>query len=170
MLPRKLYDFDGVFNAIPLAGKIQEIVLPPLERKFEEYIAGGMAGPVKIDLGQAGLKIEFTVNENDRDVIKAYGDPRADGVTFRFMGAYMGDGGSEGVEAVEVTVRGRIEKLDHGSAKRHELTANKVEMPLTYYKYSSNGQVLVEIDLLSNILTVNGVDRLAQVRAAIGQR
>jgi len=170
MLPHNLYDFDGVINGVPLTGRVTEITLPVLERKLEEYIAGGQAGPVQLDLGQAALKIEFTIGENDKEVLKSYGDPRADGVSFRFMGAYMADSGSDGVEAVEIEVRGRLGKIDHGTAKRHQLTENKVEMHLTYYRYSSDGQNLLEIDVLSNVLIVNGVDRLAQVRAAIGKR
>ena len=42
------------------------------------------------------------------------------------------------------------------------------KVPLTYYKIIVDGKELVEIDALNTIFIVDGVDKLAEHRAAIG--
>ncbi|WP_019604530.1 phage major tail tube protein [Teredinibacter turnerae] len=56
-LPHKLKDFNLFGNGDSWQGKIAELALPKLTRKYEEYRGGGIDGAVEIDLGQE--KIEF---------------------------------------------------------------------------------------------------------------
>ncbi|MNV43960.1 Phage tail tube protein FII [compost metagenome] len=65
-------------------------------------------------------------------------------------------------------MRGRFVEIDPGSAKAGEATAIKYKAALSYYKLSINGETLIEIDAVNMIEMVNGVDRLAEVRAALG--
>ena len=168
MLPRKLVDFMGVYEGIPLAGLVPKIVLPSLARKLEDYNAGGLGGPVKLDLGQEGLQLGLTLTQQQREVLNGYGTASASAVQFRFMGAYQSDD-TQQIEQVEIAVRGRIGKIDFGTAERAKVSETEVEMPLTYFRYTSNGAVVIEIDLIANVMRVNGVDRNAEIRRAIGQ-
>lgn len=168
MLPRKLVNYMGVFQGVPLAGLIPKLVLPVLARKLEDHYVGGMGGPVKIDFGQEAMQLGVTLSQHQREVINSFGDPDAAGALFRFMGAFQADD-TQPVEQVEITVRGRLGKLDFGTAEMGKLVETEVEMPLTYFKYTSNGQEVIEIDLIANIFRVNGRDRNADIRRAIGQ-
>ncbi len=85
----------------------------------------------------------------------------------RFAGAYQRDDTGE-VDAIEVVVRGRHQEIDQGKAKPGDDTEFKFKTVASYYKVSINGAVLVEIDIVNMIEIVNGVDRLADQRRAIG--
>lgn len=100
-------------------------------------------------------------------MISTWGTLRHDGVLLRFAGALQGDD-SEGVDSLEVVMRGRFSEFDPGKAKAGDKTEIKYKLAVSYYRLSINGQVLIEIDPVNFVEVVNGIDRLAQVRAALG--
>lgn len=165
-LPQKLKNFnvqDGGFNWLGIAN---EVTLPKLARKMEGYRAAGMDGEIQIDMGQEALELEIKCGGRDAHSIKQFGALTHDGVYRRFVGAYQSD--STGLTtAVEIEARGRIQEIDPGSAKAGDDTEETVKMPLSYYKYSENNKVLIEIDVMNMIFKVNGVDLLAAQRAVI---
>ena len=65
-------------------------------------------------------------------------------------------------------MRGRFGEIDNGTNKSGDDTEQSYTVPLTYYKIIENGKDIIEIDLLNSIFVVNGVDRLAEHRSAIG--
>lgn len=168
MLPRVLRNFNVIIDGRPMAGVAEELTLPSLERKMEDYRGGGMLAPVGLDLGLEALKLEFTLVEFNADVIKAWGLPDAGGINVRFLGAARTDDSTSSVDAIEVAVRGRWKKIEQGNVKTADAAKMKVEMPLVYYRYSLNGTVLVEIDVVSGKEVVGGVDRSAAVMTALG--
>jgi len=168
MLPRVLRNFTVVIDGYPMAGIAEELVLPSLERKMEDYRAAGMLAPVALDMGMEALKLEFTLAEFNANVIKAWGLGDAGGINVRFMGAARTDDSNSSVDAIEIAVRGRWKKLDQGTAKNADVAKMKVEMPLTYYRYKLNGDVLVEIDVIAGKEVVGGIDRSADVMKALG--
>lgn len=167
MLPKKLYNFNVFFAGHPMTGLVEEVTLPVLERKMESYRGAGMLGPVSLDLGMNELKLDFSMAENNRAVLDAWGVWGVSGTNLRFIGAAMADD-TAAADAVEISVRGRLAKIDPGSVKAGDLAKTKVEMPLTYYRYSVNGETLIEIDLIAGIEMVNGESRVASVIKALG--
>lgn len=166
-LPRTLKNF-GLFNdGESYMGVAEEIKLPKLTRKTDDYRGGGMSGPVAVDLGQEKLELEMTLAGLMRQVFGQYGTTKADGVMLRFAGAYQRDDTGE-VSACEIVVRGRHTEIDPDNAKAGERGKLTVKSALTYYKLSLDGEVLIEIDLLNMVEIVNGVDMLAEQRKAIG--
>lgn len=166
-LPSVLKNFNLFNDAKSYMGIAEEIKLPKLKRKMEEFRAGGMNGPVKIDLGQEGLGIEFTCGGFMEQVFTQYGISKVDGVMLRFAGAYQRDDTAV-VQAVEVVVRGRHEEIDAGDPKAGDKSKLNVKSTLSYYKLSVDNKVLIEIDLLNMIEIVNGNDILQDQRKAIG--
>lgn len=166
-LPRKLKNFNVFYNGDNFIGRCSTVTLPKLARKMEGYRGGGMDGEVDVDLGQEKLEMEHTYGGHERAIYKQYGIPKADGILMRFSGAYQRDDTGE-VDAVEIVTRGRHAEIDPGEGKAGDDTELKVKSSLTYYKLIVNGQVDVEIDLLNFVYIVDGVDRLAEQRAAIG--
>lgn len=167
MLPRVLKDFTQFIDGLGYAGLAEEITLPKLTRQTEDYQAGGMLGPVKLDLGQDALSLEFTIAEFNPDILKLWGNANASGINARFLGAITSQDGG-GTDAIEISVRGRFEEIDPGTAKKKETGKLKVKMPLTYYRYSHNGVVLIEIDLISGKESVGGTDLSAAVLKSLG--
>jgi len=166
MIPRVLHDFSLVIEGRPAHGLVETLTLPKLSRKMDDYQAGGMGGPVSLDLGQEALSLEFTLAEFDRDVLKAYGAFGVGALNLRFLGAMVADDGR--TDAIEVSGRGRWKVLEMGEAKRGDRSKMKVEMPLSVYRYRVNSETLIDIDLVQGIEVVGGVDRRAAIRAAIG--
>lgn len=166
-LPRKLKNFNLFNDGVSYVGVATEVVLPKLTRKMEEFRGAGMNAPVDADMGMEKLEVEHTYAGIVRDIFNQFGITRADGVLLRFAGAYQRDDTGE-VVAAEVVMRGRHAEIDGGSSKAGDDTAFKVKSTLSYYKLSINGEVVIEIDILNMIEIINGEDRLAQQRAAIG--
>ncbi len=166
-LPRSLKNFATFIDGNNYVGEMPEVGLPKLTRKMEKYRAGGMNGEVQLDFGMEAIEAELTAAGYMKDLFTTWGTQRHDGVLLRFAGALQGDD-SEGVDALEVVMRGRFTEIDAGKAKAGDKTEIKYKAAVSYYKLSINGEVLLEIDPVNFIEVVGGIDRLAQVRAALG--
>jgi len=166
-MPRKLKNYNVFHDGVSYVGECEEFTLPKLTRKLEEYRAGGMNGPVDIDLGNEKMEVEAAYGGLMREVFKAWGITTVDGVLLRFAGAYQRDS-EEGVDSVEIVIRGRHTELDMGGAKVGDNSQFKVKSSISYYKLTVNGEVWCEIDHLNFIEVVFGVDRLAGQRRAMG--
>lgn len=166
-LPRKIKNFATFVDGVSYAGEMPEVTLPKLARKMDDYRSGGMNATVKADFGMEGMEAELTAAGYMSDLFKSWGTLRHDGVMLRFAGALQADDG-ENVDALEIVMRGRFSEIDPGSAKAGEATAIKYKAALSYYKLTINGETLIEIDAVNMIEMVSGVDRLAEVRAALG--
>lgn len=166
-LPTTLKNFNAFNDAKSFMGIIEELKLPKLSRKMEEYRGGGMDGPVELDMGQEKLELEQTCTGFLLDAYKTYGITKAAGVMVRFAGAYQNEDTGV-VQAVEVVVRGRHKEIDPGDTKVGDKGKTVIKSALTYYKLTVDGQEIIEIDLLGFIFKVAGVDRLEAQRKAIG--
>lgn len=166
-LPRKLKNFNVFADGVSYAGQCEELTQPKLARKLEEFRAGGMSGPIEIDLGNEKLELEATYGGPMREILKQYGVSQASAALVRFAGAYQRDSTGE-VDSVEIVVRGRHTELDFGNAKVGDNSQFKVKSSLTYYKLTVNNEAWIEIDHENFIEVVFGVDRLAEQRRAMG--
>lgn len=166
-LPSKLKNFDIFQNGESWLGQVPSVTLPKLTRKMEDFIAGGMGGPVEIDLGQEKIELGFTAGGLIKSALSKYGATSVDAVQLRFAGAFQSD--SNGAyNAVEVSVRGRYKEFDPGDAKPQSDTEHKFSVSCAYYRLSIDGVPVIEIDMLANKLVVDGVDITAAQRAATG--
>ncbi|WP_175253467.1 phage major tail tube protein [Pseudomonas sp. BMW13] len=168
-MPRKLKN-QNIFNdANSYQGIAKTITLPDLTRKLEAWRGAGMDGGVGADLGMGDdlLKIEWTVGGLDLISLRQFGITNASGVALRWAGAYQQDDNGA-VTKVEVVARGRHETYSFGDAEAGEDTEHTITTACTYYKLVVDGVEEIEIDILGMIFKVNGVDILAEQRAAIG--
>lgn len=168
LLPRKLKNFAVVVDGNQTAGVVDEITLPKLTRKMEDYRGGGMSGPVKVDLGMEAMEASLSFAEWNEKIIQHFGDCDVNGIPVRFVGYQERDDGDCGFDSIEVVMRGRWSELDLGNAKTGEMNSLKATVPLAYFKYIQNGVVLVEIDPLAMVENIGGTDRLLQRRLSMG--
>jgi len=166
-LPRKLKNFILFVGADSYAGEVKTVTPPKLTRKMEDHQGGGMLGPVKVDVGMEALELAYTAAGMVHDQVKNFGKTTVDGLMLRFAGAMQRDD-TGAVDAVEITVRGRYSEIDFGDQTAGSLNETKVTVPCSYYKLTVNGIILAEIDLVNMIETINGDDKLAAVRTALG--
>lgn len=164
-MPKKLKNMNQFNEGQSWLGEVASITLPTLTRKLEEYRGGGMDGTVKYDMGLEAMEMESTYGGPMRDILRQFGQTGMAGIYQRFAGYYEDEAGD--IAAVEVTVRGRHEEIDMGEQKPGEGGEFKVKSSLSYYRLDWNGVTEIEIDVLNMVFTVGGVDRLADMRAAI---
>ncbi|EIJ72141.1 phage major tail tube protein [Pasteurella bettyae] len=165
-LPRKLKLMNVFGDGNSYHGQINELEQPKLALKLEEYRAGGMIGAVKVNLGLETLETTLKMGGFMTEFLKKFGS-NIDGMPLRFMGAYEQDD-SGTVTSIEIVMRGRFGEIDSGNAKVGDDTEQSYTVPLTYYKVIENGTDIIEIDMLNSLFIVNGTDRLAEHRSAIG--
>lgn len=73
MIPKILKNFNLFVDGRGHAGRVEEIMLPKLMIKTEEYQLGGLDTPVQVDMGMDKLECELTLTEYDTHVIKLFG-------------------------------------------------------------------------------------------------
>lgn len=148
------------------AGQIDEYNPPDLAIQVEDYRGGGMDAPVALDMGQEALETSFALIAYDADVLALWGVAEGQSVPFVARGALESYDGT--VKAVVHTMRGKITNIAPGTWSPGQKPAMTITMRLDYFKQEHNGVILHEIDVVNMIRTINGVDRLAQQRAALG--
>lgn len=166
-LPRKLKLMNVFQDGDNYLGQATEVTLPKIAIKGEDYRAGGMIGDVVIDLGLEKLEAEIKFGGFMVEMRQFFGAAKIDAVPLRYAGSYQRDDTGE-VQSVEVVMRGRYTEIDGGNSKSGDDTEETYKAALTYYKLTVDGKELIEVDLLNTVYKVNGEDRLAEHRAAIG--
>ena len=148
------------------AGQIDEYNPPDLTLVTEDYRAGGMDAPVALDMGMEPLETSFSLIAYDRDVLALFGVAEGNSVPFTARGALESYDGT--VTSVVHKMRGKITQISRGTWAPGQKPQLQITMRLDYYQEEHGGILVHEIDVENMTRVVNGVDRLAQVRAALG--
>ena len=148
------------------AGNVEEIVLPKLTMKTEEFRNGGMDAPIEIELGMEKLESEFTLTRFDPDILKLFGLSTGQVVPMTLRGAVQSDTGES--TAVVVNLQGMVREVDPGTWKPGDKATLKLMIAIRYYKLTYADDVLHEIDIPNMVRTIGGVDQLAATRTALG--
>lgn len=148
------------------AGQIDEYNAPDLTLVTEDYRAGGMDAPVTLDMGMEALETSFSLIAYDRDVLALFGVAEGNTVPFVARGALESYDGT--VTPVVHTMRGKITQISRGTWAPGEKPQLQITMRLDYYREEHGGQLVHEIDVENMKRVVNGTDRLAEIRDALG--
>lgn len=167
MLPSKLKQYRVYGDGDNYLGKSKTVTLPKLAITGEGYRGAGMLSEVDTDMGLEKMEMEHSYGGFMREILRQFGVTTIDGTMIRFVGAYQADDNGA-VQAAELVVRGRHREIDPGDAEVGKDTEWKVKSALTYLKWTVDGIVEVEVDVLNMIFLVGGVDRYAAIRQAIG--
>ena len=168
MLPSHLINFVLYANDTDFKGVVNEVTLPELGRQTEAHRGGGMVGPMDFDFGGEAMEASVKVAGFRPELLSTLGARSHDAANLRFMGA-LSNNESEGVQSCEAVMRGRLKKYSPGSSKPGEPTEQEFSYGLSYYKLVIGGRTVVEIDQVNGVYIIDGVDREAEVRAAMGQ-
>lgn len=166
-LPKKLKYLNLFNDGNSYLGVVSSLTLPKLTRKLEKYRGGGMNGATSVDFGldDDALALEWSIGGIDELVLQQWGST-AD-IPLRFAGSFQRDDTGD-ISAVEVVMRGRHKEFDFGAYKQGEDTETKITTDCTYFKLTIDGKELIEVDTVNMVEIVNGVDRLAEHRTALG--
>lgn len=163
-MPFKLTHFTMFVDGRGYAGIVDEIVLPKIQLKLEDYRAGGMDSPVPMEMGTEKLEAEFTFAEYDPNIIRQFGIRQGGPLACHVRGA-MKKG--EIVLPISAHMRGIIYDLDLGTWKAGDNATMKWKMYCTYYRFTQAEIPLIEIDIDNMVRNIGGQDQLLGVRAAL---
>lgn len=161
MLPKILKNFNLYVDSRGYAGKVEEITLPKLTLKTEEFLGAGMSAPVEIDMGMEKLEMDITFAEYNPEVFKLFGISNGEEFGFTIRGAQQGVGD---VQSVVINARGYFKEMDFDTWKPAEKSSLKCSVACNYYKLSVDGIELIEIAPINMIRNINGSDKLSAVR------
>ncbi len=161
MLPKILKNFNVFVDGRGYAGRVDEITLPKLTLKTEEYQGAGMSAPVEIDMGLEKLEMDLTFSEYDKELFKLFGLTNGSEFALTIRGALQGTGETS---PVVINVRGYFKEMDFDSWKPAEKATLKCSVACNYYKLTIDGVELIEIDPINMIRNVNGSDQLSKIK------
>lgn len=147
------------------AGHVEELTLPKLTLKTEEFRGGGMDAPIEIELGMEKLECEFTLIQFDKALLKLFGLAPGKLVPLTVRGALVSELGEQ--NTMVVNMQGIIREMELGNWKPGEKATLKCMVALRYYKLTHSGETLHEIDIPNGVRTIGGVDQLAGVRRTL---
>ena len=151
----------------PMAGTVEEFHPPNLSVDTTPYKAGGMDVPVLLDMGMNVLMARAMVNGYQPKVFSQFGlaDKRKANMTvYGALEDYTGE-----VTQVKFVMRGLQTTTGMERVRgRGEVPRTVIEIACVEYIISFDNTVMIDIDVLNMTRIVNGVDRLAKLRAAIG--
>lgn len=167
MLPRILKNFNLYANGKGLAGVADEVELPEVSVKTDDYRAGGLDSEVEIDMGTDKMTAKFKLADPDPDILTLVGLTRGNSARIIAKGSYVRD--SDGARiAVVAECNGRMKKGGLGQWKAGDKADSDYEMSVNYYKLTVGGREVYEIDVENMIRRIDGVDQLAGIRSDIG--
>lgn len=166
---KRIVNANVYIDGNSMLGKAEECKLPDVVATLTEHKALGMVG--KIELPSGLDKMEATIKWNSlfADVLKKAANPFKP-VQLQVRSSqesYTGQGRTAEVPVV-VHLTGSFKKFPLGGFKQHDNVEAETALTITYVRLVVNGEDIVEVDVLSNIYKVGGVDLLAQYRTNIG--
>ncbi|MFV1564431.1 MULTISPECIES: phage major tail tube protein [unclassified Phaeobacter] len=161
-----LKNFNLFVDGRGFAGEIGDYTPASPSLAAEEYRAGGMDGPIDIDMGIEKMITSFVLRNYSADVLSLWGIAPGVLIPVTARGALESEDGT--VTPVIHNMRGKIIQPDRGTWSPGQTTSLTVNMTLEAFKETIGGQLITEIDIINMVRRTGGVDRLAQIRAALG--
>jgi hypothetical protein len=150
-------------------GKAEEIDLPAIAHKMVEHKALGMVGTAEFFAGIDKLTMRIKWNSFYADVMKKAANPTQT-VSLQVRSSletYTSNGRTAEVPVV-CYITAQNKNFPMGNFKQHDNVELQNELSVYYCKLEIAGEEIVEIDVLSNIYKVEGVDILATYRQNLG--
>lgn len=166
-LPRTLKNYNVFVDGQNWAGVAQSIQIPKITKKTEDFRGAGMIGDVALVTGYEKLEGEITYAGFDPRMYKQLSNTPISSLPVRYVGVYeRQDTGS--MQNVEIYLRGRAKEIDLGDIKNGEKTETKMSYAYTYMRVEVDGEVIVELDLVSGIERFGETNLADQIKQLLG--
>lgn len=149
-----------------MAGKIGDYTPPVIAAATEDYRAGGMDAPIDIGMGQEKMIMSFVLRDYNADTLALWGVSPGRLIPLTARGALESEDGT--VTPVIHTMRGKIINPDRGTWSPGQSASITFNLSLDAFKETVGARVVYDIDVVNMKRIVDGVDQLAEQRAALG--
>lgn len=160
-----LKNFNLFVDGRGYAGRVEELTPPKLAIKTEELRAGGMDAPAEIDMGMEKIESTFTLIEHDPELLKQFGVVSGTAVALTLRGALVDD---TTTTPMVIRLQGMFKEIDFGKFKAGDKPAMQCSVTCRYYALEIGNKKIIEIDIDNMTRVIDGVDQMAEVRAALG--
>lgn len=166
----RLTNANIYLDGASLLGKAEEISLPTVAFKMVEHKAMGMMGSMEFPSGIDKMEMKIKWNSLYVDVMKKAGNPyEAHQMQIRAsLESWNGTDGRTAEVPVVIFVTASFKNFPMGNFKQHDNAEYETMLTVYAIKEEINGEEILEIDVMSNIYKVNGVDQMAKYRANLG--
>jgi len=168
-IPEKVTNFKVYRDGTDLMGVV-DATLPALESISETISGAGIAGEIEVPtlghFGPMALSLNWRTTTSSAITLA-----RQEAHHLELRGAiqvFDPATGKYAIQALKVVVRARPKKMDPGKLAMGKASDSASELECSYIKLWLDGEEKFEIDKLNFICVIDGVDQLAEVRAALG--
>lgn len=170
LVPEKSINFAVYLNGEDLLG-VAEGNFPQLEAMTSEVKGAGVAGVVdSIVLGHFNsTTISLTWRNVTKDFLKLYDHTTNDMDFYAAMQYYNAGTGEYETVQLHMYMKAVTKSQNPGNLVVGDNMDTQTEHEILYLKIDRDGKDWVELDKLNYIYKVDGVDRLAAVRVALGK-
>lgn len=165
--PRFLKGFDVTINAFNFRNVCEEVTLPKLTVKTEEWRGSGMDAPIEIDMGMEKLEATLKFYDLTEKHFLAFGISISDQINGMVI---TGSVQSQGEEAVPILINlnGWIKEMDFGTWKTGDLASGGTTMQIAVNRYTMlyGGIPHINIDVLNGKRIISGFDQTASAQRA----
>lgn len=176
-----LKNFNLFLSGQGYAGQIEQLSLPKLTLKTEDFQMGGLDIPIKMDMGMEPMSCEMTLVNYDKNMISGFGK----GVgrhssnelkKFHLKGACQPQSlAALNVDAsnrhkptdivpLNIILTGTWQSLDFGTWKQGDVAKLVASINVRYYQLKLGDDTLVEIDVDNMTRKIMEKDRLSTLR------
>lgn len=153
----------------PLLGECSEIELPNVTQVMSEHVFLGGLGKFELPTGVDKMSATFKFNAFYPNTAAKIANPdNVYNVQVRSSLATFEGSGKVGSQACKVALRGSFTQFPLGMYKQQEAVELETTMNVTYIKLTIGTRVILELDVMSNLYKVDGVDITAQYRQDLG--
>jgi P2 family phage contractile tail tube protein len=160
-------NFTASIDGTSLNGQVEELKLPDLKIKSEEFRAAGMDGPVGVDMGMEGMEVTLTVMSWSPDMLRNLGMGIGSSIPITVRGALRDELTNVTSQAM-YKLQGRVMGINGAQLKAGERPKLELSINVHRYEHLVNKETVLLIDLVNMIRFVGGVDQLAPTRLALG--
>ena len=166
MIRNILKNFNLFVDGRGFAGELGDYTPANPSIAAEEYRAGGMNGPIDIDMGQEKMTTSFVLRNYSADVLALWGVAPGRLIQVTARGALESEDGT--VTPAIHNMRGKIIVGDRGTWSPGQSATLTFNMTLEAFKETIGDRVVCDIDVINMKRIIDGVDQLAEQRAALG--
>jgi P2 family phage contractile tail tube protein len=165
----RLTNCNVYVNGTSQLGRCEEAKVPAIKNVMSEHKALGMIAKVELPSGIDKMEADFKWASFYPDILPTLANPfKAVALQVRGSLQTWDDSGLVAELPLVVHLRGQFKEVSFGDYKPQNPAEFPSKFSVSYVKCVSDGRELYEIDALSNILKVDGVDLLATYRQNIG--
>ncbi|MDQ3231787.1 MAG: phage major tail tube protein [Pseudobdellovibrionaceae bacterium] len=164
-LPKHLKNFNVMFGISDFSAICEEVALPKIKYKTEEWRGAGMAAPIEIDVGLEKLEATFKFGEQTIEGYLSAGVNLSGLITATIFGHIASvDGSSEGITCV---LRGWVKGVDPGTWKAGDpkSATQTVEMSVLSWILTRGAVPLITVDVMAGTTLIGAFDQHAAARA-----